>query len=359
MLLMLITINTKIYATDVPANTDEDGFFLTGLMRSARWGRTFWADINPTLVNAEISFIENSPEYDWAGTDQSYRAFLFSNLGVNLPIWSSDFSGGKFGISLTVPFIINLWMDVFEQVTRPIINTDYRFGALGIAFIHRLQSPPELFPRWGIGIYNYSIKFSPYIHESTHIGDELTIYRKDTERNITRVNVSYNFSELVLTMNDPENSLKINHALRFGFMLLHNIKKGWYTVMPEEADTQIIHPSQFPYEFYFQYQFQSNSFWKGCQFIFSLETRFRERYNYPFSYYFSDDRSEFMDRNYTDSGLQCCYNILTGIRYNNPKLNYFSKIGLALRLYTGINPHGQFRSQLLSNNYLGIVVMFE
>ena len=351
-------ITTGAGADELSGSADTAGAFLTGFARPAGWGRPFWADINPTLVSTELSLTTNSPEYDWAQTDETYRFFLFANLGVNLPIWSGDFSGGKFSLCLAAPFIISVWLDVFEPVTAPVINTDYRAGAPGIAFLHRFRSPFELFPRWRVGIYNYSFLLSPFIHESTHIGDELTIYRKDDQLEITRVNVSYNFSEFVLTVNDPENSLRMNHAFRFGLMLLHNVKKGWYSIIPEEADDKNVIQSHIPFETYFQYQFQSDSFGSGFQFILSWELRIRERYNYPFSYS-SEQNNYFENGSFASEALrQSCLNIFAGVRYNNPESNYFSRTGLGIRAYTGINPHGQFRSQLFYNQW-GIVILFE
>ena len=263
LLLTLMTITAGLAAAD----GSDNRIFLRGLARPAEWGRPFWADMHPTLVRGEFSLSTNSPEYDWGQTDTLYRPFVFANLGVNLPLWSGNFSDGKFGFSLSVPLIISVWLDVFEPVTAPVINTDYRVGAPGISFLHRIEKALELFSYWRIGLYNYSILFSPFIHESTHIGDELTIYRKDDKWDITRVNVSYNFSEFVLTVNDPVNSLIMNHAFRFGFMLLHDFKKGWYNILQQEANTQVIGESHIPFETYLQYQFQSNNFKNGFQFI--------------------------------------------------------------------------------------------
>jgi hypothetical protein len=310
-------------------------------------------------VRAEVAYADNSPEYDWAGTGDDYRPFVFANLGADLPLWSGDFSGARFGLSVTLPFMIDVWLDMFERITAPVINTGYRFGAPEIGFIYRLASPIALVPKWGITIYNYTIKFSPLKHECTHIGDELTIHRKDDGLKITRVNVSYNYGELVITLNDPENTHRINHSFRAGIIILHNFSKGWYDILPQEADITIVEPSQLPIEVYGQYQFQSNIFSNGLQFIGSIELRIRERYKYPFSY--SSHLNEMLAQHpeWKDNrDIYVCTNVFAGIRFNNPQANYFSKIGIGFRYYTGMNPYGQFRSQMAYDQW-GIALIFE
>jgi hypothetical protein len=357
LLLFCMVCALSIYAEDIPPEEENSGatVFWRGLARPSDWGRPFWADIHSTLVRAEVAYADNSPEYDWARTGDEYRPFVFANLGADLPLWSGDFSDARFGLRVTLPFMIDVWLDMFEHTTAPVINTGYRFGA-EIGFIHRLASPIALVPKWGITIYNYTIKFSPFKHESTHIGDELTIYRKNDGLKITRVNVTYNYSELALTLNDPENVRRINHSFRAGLLILFNFSKGWYDILPQEADTTIVEPSQLPIEFYGQYQFQSNMFGRGLQFIASVELRVRERYKYPFSY--SDHLNDLYPEWNDNKNINLCANMFAGIRFNNPHSNYFSKIGIGIHYYTGMNPYGQFRSQMVYNQW-GIALIFE
>jgi hypothetical protein len=53
-----------------------------------------------------------------------------------------------------------------------------------------------------------------------------------------------------------------------------------------------------------------------------------------------------------------CFNFFAGIRYDNRKANYFSKIGIGAHYYFGINPYGQFRSMPYYSQ-LGLAVIFE
>jgi hypothetical protein len=330
--------------------------FWEGLAAMPAWGRPFWADMHSTLTRGEVAYATNSPEYDWAHEGGDFRPYVFANLGADLPVWSGSFANKKYGLSVTLPFMVDVWLDMFERTTAPIINTGYRFGAFDVGFMHRLEAP------WH-GIKNYAIRLSPLKHECTHIGDELTIHRAGDSMSITRVNVSYNYAELMLTVNDPDGSLKRNHALRLGVLLLHNFERGWYDILPEEGDVSLVEPSHRPFELYVQYQFQTNTSRRGFQGITSVELRQRERYNYPFSYSgkledFIENRQD-IDSWLKNIGSKSCVNIFAGVRYNNPQRSgYFSKMGVGFRYYRGINPYGQFRSQPIYNQ-LGVALLFE
>jgi hypothetical protein len=136
-------------------------------------------------------------------------------------------------------------------------------------------------------------------------------------------------------------------------LLLHNFKRGWYKIYDSEVQANVAERSRIPFELYVQYQYQSGLFSRGFQIIASAEYRLRERYKYPFSY--SGAMSDNVNK---ESNLVNCFNFFTGIRYDNQKNNYFSKIGLGIRYYIGLNPYGQFRSMPYYNQF-GIALMFE
>jgi hypothetical protein len=355
--LLFLFISTLCLAQDT-----EDKLW-NGIGRVSSFGKPFWADMHSTLVRGEAATATNSPDYDWGNFSSQRRAYVFSNLGADLPVWSGDFVDGKYGVSLTLPFIIDVWLDMFERTTAPVINTSYRFGAFDIGFIYRLDLPLEIIRKPHFNIHNWALKLSSFKHECTHIGDELAILRKDLDLAITRINVSYNYSELIFTLNDPDTISSLNHSFKFGFLLNHNFKKGWYHIIETEAQEDVIEPSQIPFETYLQYQFQSNQFYKGLQFIGSLEYRLRERYKYPFSFS-GKNINDFLKENpdilkhIEDASIRPCLNLFAGIRYNNSESNYFSKVGIGVRFYSGINPYGQFRS-LPAYSQFGLSLIFE
>jgi hypothetical protein len=332
-----------------------DGRFWDGVAVSASFGKPFWADMYSTAIWVEIAYATNSPDYDWGEFDTDYRFYIFANLGADIPLWSGSFADGKYGLCVTLPFMIELWYDRFEWKTSPIINTSYRFGAFDTGFIYRLDESFAVFP--GFNIYNWALKLSLLRHESTHIGDELAIFIDDHEPYfpIKRVNVLRNYAEMVFTLNDPDSQPRLNHGLKFGFLFNYNyFKDGWYSILESEADPDLVEPSQVPFELYMQYQFQSPLFSHGFQIVASFEYRLRERHKYPFSY------SGSMKGSYQDNppNLVNCFNVFAGIRYDNQKPNYFSKIGIGVRYYFGLNPYGQYRSMPYYNQ-VGLIAIFE
>jgi hypothetical protein len=341
-----------------PAQEENNGFW-GGIATVAPFGEPFWADMHSTLIRVEIAYARNSPDYDWGNFDTKYRPFVFANLGVDLPIWYGSFAAGKYGLSLTMPFMMDVWFDRFEFETSPIINTSYRFGAFDIGFIYRFNSPLTVFPHFNI--YNWTVKLSPFKHESTHLGDELVIHRKNMEMPITRVDVAYNFAELVFTLNDPDSQHRSNHGFKFGFLFHYEFRNGWYTVMEWDGSTDDVQRSRIPFELYAQYQYQSPLFSRGFQVIASFEYRLRERYKYPFSYEAVNDSLQNRRDILVATGnnnFANCFDFLVGIRYDNQKLNYFSKIGIGARFYSGINPYGQFRSMPQYRQF-GLMAFFE
>jgi len=330
---------------------EANGGFWEGIGRAASFGKPFWADMHSTLIRVEISYATNSPDYDWGNFNTSYRPFVFANLGADIPVWSGNLADGKYGLSLTLPFMIDVWFDRFEWITSPIINTSYRFGVFEPVFLYRLDSPISVLPHFNI--YNWSLKFSAFKHESTHIGDELAIYRKDQNMPITRVDVAYNYAELGFIVNDPDRQTRLNHGFKFGFLMYYNFNKGWYEIFESEAQPDLVEDNRIPFEFFIQYQFQSALFSRGFQIIASAEYRLRERYKYPFSY-----SGSMSDDTFKESNIANCFNIFAGIRYDNQKPDYFSKIGIGFRYYIGINPYGQFRSMPYYSQF-GVAAIFE
>ncbi len=342
-----IFFHTTLLAQDsIPNHTS----FVKGLFDFGTWAKPFWADMHSTITRGEVAYALNSAEYNYGKKKGVYRPYVFTNLGIDIPFWAGDFQNKKFGLSLSLPFAIDVWLDMFERVTAPVINVDYRFGIPDINFIHRFERP-----RWGIR--NYAFKFSLFKHECTHIGDELTISRISKGFPITRVNVSYNFSEVVFTLNDPDGSEHQRHSFRYGVLILLNPKAGFYSIQPNEGDVTLVIPSKYPWETYLQYQYQSKTFRSRLQIITSIEIRMRSKYGYPFYYDSSENAVEFANKVKDEFRLPN-FNVFIGVRYNNVKVMKYRTIGVGLRGYSGINPYGQFRSMPIFQQF-GIAVMVE
>ncbi|GHT11211.1 hypothetical protein AGMMS4956_03870 [Bacteroidia bacterium] len=355
--------NTRIAAVSPYATIDR------GWFERASWCRPFWSELQSTNTTGEVMVATNNKAYDWTylahpdlvqnGDYRSakYRPYVVANVGISVPVWSGIFE--NYGLSITIPYSVTLWMDAFDGVitgdygisTGAVINTDYHIGTLEFNFIHYLARP-----QWGIK--NYSLKVVPYIHESTHIGDELVLARYKANYPVTRVNVSFESWKVEGTINDPDFSRDRYHSLRVGILGSYSARyKGWYRAPnPDEeleGDAQLVLPSNIPIEVWAQYQFQSQMKPQSrIQWIASAEVRGRARYRYPLGEWDKDTPYSQPDKMYPN------VNVMIGARYRHPKSPRFRCIGFGLHGFWGVNPYGHFRAM---KNYgqLGLSLIVE
>jgi len=319
----------------------------TGWFRYAPYGHSLYADVHPYMARMDVAALSNNDLYDFASTGKKYRCYTEGLFGLQLPIWCGNFQDGQFGLSLSMCLSADLWLDVFEYQTAPVVNTDYRIGAPTTTFIHRLNR--------GFA-QNYSITWSPFKHESTHLGDEHQIRRMEADYALRRVNVSYNYTELQFTLNEPEDRFAQCHTFRAGLMLLWNPKAGWYFVndIAGDGDPTYAHPHMSPWEAYLQYQYQSPTGKRGWQGIASAEVRNRALYGY--------DLTALKDSEQTDprqDSRRFTYNIFVGARYNIKGYDgYLSRVSFGIRAYHGNCPYGMFRS-VDNFSQIGTCVIFQ
>jgi hypothetical protein len=343
-------------------NATRNGF-ANGWMKSVQYNKSFWSENMPTFFRIDFAHLSNHGEYDVTKSGKKMRTYIFANIGANIPIWSGNTGKNRYGnysLAAACPIIAEVWLDMISY-SSPLVNTSYRIGAPTFTFLHSFIN------RAGTFLKNYSILFAPFRHESTHIGDELTIFRMENDLPIRRINVSYNCTELVLTLNAPTTDREENHAFRFGFFAVHNFEgqESYYEAFdnnsnPDYGDiitadsiSERIKSARGDYEFYFQYQYQSKPM-KHFQFIASAEIRNRALYNYPMQ--------EFNGNEWylTDASRvrRWCFNAFAGVRYTSLRDTYFSRFGIGLSAYYGINPYGQFRNYDHFQQY-GLSIIFE
>ena len=304
-----------------------------GFFRYAQFGHSLYADMHPNFPRMDVPYCTNNAVYDYGShSGTPYRWQTMGLFGLNLPIWSGNLKDSTFALAVNIHMSANLWMDLFETSTSPIVDTDYRIGLPTVTFLHRLNRG---FAK------NYSIQWSPFKHESTHIGDELQIRYIDRNYALRRVNVSYNYTEFVFTFNEAEDRFAQNHCFRLGLMVLWG--GGWFNMDPDAGDSSIIDPKgtkavpygkRNPWEIYLQYQYQSPSSKHGFQGIASAEIRNRECYGYDLSVTNADN-----PKNMQPERRVFTYNIFVGARYNTPAYDGpFSRIALGVRAYHGNCP---------------------
>ncbi|MDR1022652.1 MAG: hypothetical protein LBL94_05210 [Prevotellaceae bacterium] len=354
LLLLLLAAVPPLCAKAQPADSSAASrgtTFAEGIFDMGSWCRPFWADMYSTITKAEYAYAYNTPEYDWGKKGKKYRPYIFANIGVDVPVWAGTFANTKYGLSVTIPYLVDVWLDMFERITAPVINTAYRFGLPEVNFIHRLD-------RARLGITSYSLKLIAFKHECSHIGDDLTLMRSSEGVPLKNLNVSYNYWQVEGTINDPMFSLKREHSLRVAMLMLYGRRSSWYSVLPSAGDADLVEPSEKPFELWLQYQYQSAVTRSRLQWIASLEVRKRVRYNYPLYQTAEDDPAAWMSLDNLGEISLPALNLMLGVRYRNPQMLKFRSVGVALRAYRGMNPYGQFRSIPKYEQY-GITLVVE
>ena len=200
--------------------------------------------------------------------------------------------------------------------SNPIVNTDYRAG--GVLKMHRtIKRGVELHGRFGLG------------HESTHLGDEFTIFAEDApdEEDFERINVSWEYWELAGGLAFRWGSVRAGYIGVVG-------KDGFYSnhLLESVENPREIPISKRNHEPWLGGEYRSQGPWSRYRFFASADLRFRTIYDYH------------RDSNKVEES-QPSLNLLVGFR--SPRVESGAQILRAVygRVYYGVNPHGQFRTE--------------
>lgn len=312
----------------------------SGIVKSAPFCEPFVSELENYKPQAAAIYATNAEEYDLGNTGKEAKWFQYIAAGFEVPFYRKYMYKGDqlvqaFACSAVLSF--HLFWDPLELSSSPILNTDYRLGAIWLKYIRFYK---------GSWLKNYSVKLSPINHESTHIGDDLTIYRIEKNYPITRVNVSYEFSEIDFTFNDPNGRFEQNHSLRFGW--LYRISKGdYYSIGENDGDPSLAKPSGSRTEVFAAYNFIRSRgvlTWKKWRNVISAEWRNRVKYNYPL---FTTVNGNVQSQ---DAGQGRVNHFALYFGYKLVKAKG-PTIGMYLHAYTGLNPYGQFRNRRHFNSY--------
>ena len=244
-------------------------------------------------------------------------------LGDELPILtvSSQSSAGpvepgKWGIGLWFPISFHVIED-FLDVSNPIVDTDYRFG-----FMVKAQG-------CCFGPVRVGVRFVPWAHESTHLGDEYVILAAN-DPTFERINVSYENWEYGLSL---EGSGLLTEddtwAFRHGGLKPWG-KDGYYSNHLLGSEVQTLTPSSKNYEPSFGAEYLWPE-WRGRHWYVSAETRNRLVYTYH-------QTADNPERRQWSWNVQVGRTVPPGTS-GTPLKQYF------VQLYHGVNPYGQLRSQ--------------
>ncbi len=281
--------------------------------------KPFLSEIRSTAIKAELAWL-NKLDDNYYISDYASRPFMEIHLGTELPVYYLLNKKKNFKFS-TSGYIGNiLLIDMFENSTAPVINTDYFFGLKAAA----IKYIDHAFVR------NIGLKLVPLFHESTHIGDEFSIHGYQDLPDFRRVNVSYEAWEIAAVLNDPDTIKSNLFSAKVGFHGLWNQAKGYYSTDSLETKNRLAEPSSKNYEYYIQLNLQRtkgflcSERWMN---VISVEASNRLKFSY--------DETIPEKRNWN-------VNFYFGWQYITEKSG--RNLGFFFRYYTGIIPNGQFRN---------------
>jgi len=301
------------------------------------FGKPFVSDIRSSILKFEEGFVNDLGEfYYYPGYQQ--RLISEGHVGGDIPVVSYRRAVGdaSFKSTFLLTGAFNLIIDSLEPTARMVLNTDYW---LGPEFRSVLYHPALK----KFKLRNLGLNLIPMYHESTHLGDEFVIDGLNHGPDFYRVNVSYESWVIALTLNDPD-TLKGNvFSTRLGLQGVWWPADSYYQYKPEETQGQDLLPSNDHLKYWVQFNWRRT---KGLgaserfHQVNSLEIRRRIKYGYT-----------------ADDPEKVVWNVngYFGWVYNSDS---YRKVGGFLRVYYGINPHGQFRN--IDNFYfigLSLVVM--
>jgi hypothetical protein len=313
-----------------------------GFLESASYAKPFVSEMHSTISKVELGYNKSYAEFNLLEQNSKFdRPMVEMHAGFDAPLYAITFgtvgNKPKWGIAVSLPVSVHVLEDMWDPVTAPVINTDYRFGSARIRAIRYFSGNGFL--------KNISVSWLPLFHECTHLGDEITIFRMNDTFPITRINVSYEYTEFQLTFNDPDADRETRHSLRIGGLYrISNRGLGWFSVrkgVETQADLNIPE-SNYRAEYYAEYQFQrASGFLASKRFVnlLSFEVRNRLRYGYPL-YKKVDNVWETTE---VKEKMQVNFNLYVGYKFY-PRSNNSQSIGLFLHGYKGLNPYGQLRN---------------
>jgi hypothetical protein len=220
---------------------------------------------------------------------------------------------GEWGFGLWIPISFHMIEDHKDE-SAPIVDTDYRFG-----FMTKFQ--------YGLSEDSWlGIRFTPWAHESTHLGDEYVIIAQ-RQPGFERANPSFEYYEYGVSFEKKFTNSMI--TLRTGGINLHG-DDGYYSDHLLGTDTPTLTPSGKNFEPSFGIEWRGRE-WHGRELFASLDARHKLIYN------FHRAAGE-------EERKQWSYSLAVGRTVpegtgNAPLREYFGYF------YFGVNPFGQLRVQ--------------
>lgn len=276
----------------------------------------------PRAAQIKITALAVSDEFPFQ-LEAGRRQVWDISLGKEIPIYGRskgvgdvDLGAGERWMGVFIPVGFHMIED-FKDPSAPILNTDYRFG-FSAKFMWGFENG------WSGGV-----KVQPFGHQSSHLGDEFSLAGRRAHRDFERINVAYEFWEVgVLAERRRDENLWRAQA---GVIDLWG-SKGFYTFDLSETGGRQVTPSKESLEPYLGLERlgQGSSGWGWF-----LSVDLRNRIVFDFH---RANPSVSEDR-------QLSVNAMIGLMKLGRRFDERGIADFYLRVYRGVNPHGQFRSQ--------------
>jgi hypothetical protein len=314
---LLLLLATSM--TSVPADAQDQRRLKSKVFRDAPYYDPLLAEPRPARIMLLIpAWSKPFPHSVEPGNRFAWQI----SLGEELPILTvsnqvSDgpLNPGRWGFGLWIPISFHVIED-FKDPSAPIVDTDYRFG-----FMAKFQ---RRFDKFRLGL-----RFVPWNHESTHLGDEYTIFASEDPA-FERINVSYENWEYGVSLEgeglfSEGDTWKARHGGRRPWG-----GDGYYSDHLLGSDEKTLTPSVANFEpsLGVEYRFDE---WRGRQAYVSLDTRYQTVYTYHQTPANPEQRQ-------WSWNWQVGRAVPEGTK-GTPLKQYF------VQLYHGVNPYGQLRSQ--------------
>jgi hypothetical protein len=252
------------------------------------------------------------------GTRRTWQITLGRELpiaGVRSENMGNRVGRHQWGLGAWIPVSFHMIED-FKDESAPIVDTDYRFG-----FMTKGQ----------VGLTDdmwLGVRFTPWAHESTHLGDEYTIAASRNPA-FERINVSYEYREYGVSLEKAFGADAFILIVRHGGISLVG-KDGYYSDHLLGSTTPTLSISQKNFEPSFGFEARGGDV-LGRQLFVSIDERDKLQYQYHRAA--NADEHRFWSTSLA-IGLAVPENTV-GLPLKSYSLN----------VYKGINPYGQLRSQ--------------
>ena len=258
------------------------------------------------------------PHSEKGGTRFAWQITLGRELpivGVRSEKLDGRVSQGEWGLGLWTPVSFHVIED-FKDESAPIVDTDYRFGAM-LKFQYGVREDLWL-----------GVKFVPWAHESTHLGDEYTIIAQRSA-SFERVNPSFEYYEYGISIEKVFDGDRLQLVARHGGINLWG-DDGYYSDHRLGEEVRTLTPSENNYEPSFGLEVRGRKI--GSRHLFaSIDAR------HKLVYAFHRGPGE-------DEQKQWSTKLAAGLAIPE------GTVGIPLQqvylhYYRGVNPYGQLRAQ--------------